>query len=268
MIRAGVLGSPIAHSLSPILHTTAYNSLGIKGEYSAYEVSSGGLKGFLSGVGKDLDCLSLTMPLKEEAITFAAHISEISQKISSGNTLYRKFDGWHLTSTDVEGFSYALTALGDFPRENILVIGAGATARAVVAACDNPATNLTIINRSMAREHSIRKSALTAKINFVDWESEVDLNDYDLVVNTTPGNTAAEFAKSLSSPRGILFEVIYNPWPTDLLRSWKDCHGQYVDGLDLLVHQAISQIEIFSNQKIDRFTMAQLLRTEGLKSLR
>lgn len=268
MIRAGVLGSPIAHSLSPILHTTAYESLGIEGEYLAYEVSSGGLKGFLSGVGKDLDCLSLTMPLKEEAITFADHISEISQKISSGNTLYRKSDGWHLTSTDVEGFRYALATIGDVHRENILVIGAGATARAVVAACDKPATNLTIVNRSIAREPSIRKSAPTSRINFIDWESEIDLNGYDLVVNTTPGNTAAAFAQSLSSPRGVLFEVIYNPWPTDLLRSWKDCHGQYVDGLDLLVHQAISQIEIFSNQKIDRGTMAQLLRTEGLKSLR
>ena len=106
MISAGVLGSPISHSLSPVLHRAAYAALGIAAEYNAYEVGTGELENFLSNDGKDLNCLSLTMPLKEEALEIADHISATSHQIASGNTLCKMEDGWHLTSTDVEGFSY------------------------------------------------------------------------------------------------------------------------------------------------------------------
>jgi shikimate dehydrogenase len=267
MIKAGVLGSPISHSLSPLLHTTAYNALAIDGEYKAYEVASGGLEEFLLDQGKALNCLSLTMPLKEEALTVADHVSTISKQIASGNTLYKKEDGWHLTSTDVEGFSFALAGAGNFSIQTVLIIGAGATARAVAAACNREATSITVVGRSASRHESIRQSAANASINFVDWDSHPDLDSFDLIVNTTPADTAAVFLERVNDPKGVFFEVIYNPWPTALLDKWRRAGGSYVDGLDLLIHQAISQIEIFADQKVDRLSMAQLLRIEGLKAL-
>jgi len=267
MIKAGVLGSPISHSLSPLLHTTAYEALGIDGEYKAYEVASGGLANFLLNEGKDLNCLSLTMPLKEEALTFADHVSTISRQIASGNTLHKKEDGWHLTSTDVEGFSFALAGAGDFSTQAVLIIGAGATARAVAAACNYKATSITVVGRSTSRHESIRLAAPLCSINFVDWDRNLDLDSFDLVVNTTPADTAAVFLERVNDPKGLFFEVIYNPWPTALLDKWRRAGGSYVDGLDLLIHQAISQIEIFSDQKVDRLSMAHLLRIEGLKAL-
>jgi shikimate dehydrogenase len=268
VINAGVLGSPIIHSLSPLLHQTAYTFLGIQGEYKAYEVPSGGLVEFLSDQGQELNCLSLTMPLKEEALSIADHVSTISEQIASGNTLHKKDDGWHLTSTDVEGFSFALAAVGDKSYEKVLIIGAGATARAVAAACNTSDTSLTVIGRSENRFDSIQKSAPDASINFVDWSSQLNFDTYDLVVNTTPANTAGVFLNSVRSPQGVFFEVIYNPWPTDLLKKWSSSGGSYVDGLDLLIHQAISQIEIFTGQKVDRTSMAALLRNEGERALR
>jgi len=267
MINAGVLGSPISHSLSPLLHTTAYKALGIDGEYRAFEVPSGGLGNFLLNEGKALNCLSLTMPLKEEALNIADHVSTISRQIASGNTLHKKEDGWHLTSTDVEGFSFALQALGNFVSQTVLIIGAGATARAVAAACNHKTTSITVVGRSASRHESIRLAAPLCSINFVEWDSQLNLDCFDLVVNTTPADTAAVFLERVNDPKGVFFEVIYNPWPTALLEKWRRVGGSYVDGLDLLIHQAISQIEIFADQKVDRFSMAHLLRNEGLKAL-
>ena len=267
MINAGVLGSPISHSLSPLLHTTAYKYLGIEGDYRAYEVASGELVEFLQTQGKDLTCLSLTMPLKEEALSIADHVSAISRQIASGNTLSKKEDGWHLTSTDVEGFSCALEAVSDVHYEKVLIIGAGATARAVAAACNFASTSITVVGRTEKRMESIRYAAPLAKIEFIDWDASLDLDVYDLVVNTTPANTANSFISAVTAPKGVFFEVIYNPWPTDLLNKWRQTGATYVDGLDLLIHQAISQVHIFTGCDLDRAAIAHLLRAEGLKAL-
>jgi shikimate dehydrogenase len=267
VIKAGVLGSPISHSLSPILHRTAYVALGLQAEYSAYEVGSDGLEKFLTHEGKELNCLSLTMPLKEEALEIADKVSNISCKISSGNTLYKKDDGWNLTSTDVEGFLYALDAHKKSGSGKVLIIGAGATARAVVAACDTQCESITIIGRSRSRNESIAKSAPNRSIDFLDWESNLSFDSFDLVINTTPGDSAAKFLTSVVSPKGTFFEVIYNPWPTQLLAHWNQMGGSSIDGLELLIHQAISQIEIFAEQTVNRTELAAMLRIAGLKAM-
>lgn len=267
VIQAGVLGSPISHSLSPILHRAAYAELGLNAEYNAYEVGSGHLESFLTRDGSHLNCISLTMPLKEEALEIAVHISEIASQVSSGNTLYKKNDDWHLTSTDVEGFVYALAAHDKFISGRVLVIGAGATARAVVAACNGSSESLSVVTRSKSREDSIIKAAAGSSVDFVHWSSDLAIDSFDLVVNTTPGDSAAQFADAVISPQGTLFELIYNPWPTQLLAGWKKSGGSTIDGLELLIHQAISQVEIFANTSVDRALLAALMRKAALKEL-
>ena len=267
MISAGVLGSPISHSLSPLLHNTVYEFLGINASYKAYEVSSGQLKDFLAGDGSDLNCLSLTMPLKEEALTIANSMSDVSRQIQSGNTLH-KVDGlWSLTSTDVDGFTHALSFNNRSAKGSVLIIGAGATARAVVAACDGVSDTVTVINRNPAREQAMRDAASNLELDLISWSKNVDFSDFDLVVNTTPGETAAKFVDQIASPRTTFFEVLYSPWPTQLLSHWRSSGGLGIDGLDLLIHQAISQVEIFAARAIDRDTIAKMLRSAGEKAL-
>ena len=267
MISAGVLGSPISHSLSPVLHSTIYEVLGIDASYKAYEVPSGGLKNFLDDEGAALNCLSLTMPLKEEALTIANSVSDISRQIQSGNTLH-KVDGlWHLTSTDVEGFSHALNFNKRDAKGNVLVIGAGATARAVIAACDGVSDTITVVSRNSDREVAIRNSGPRSDISFTSWDSTINFEDFELIVNTTPGNTAAVFADQIHSASSAFFEVLYNPWPTQLLTQWRKVGGFGIDGLDLLIHQAISQASIFTGQSIERESIAKLLRAAGEKAL-
>jgi len=266
MIKAAVLGSPISHSLSPLLHSTAYEILGIEGEYSSFEVLSGGLKEFIVR-NEGIESLSLTMPLKEEALGVADEVSDISQQITSGNTLYRKSGKWHLTSTDVDGFSYALSSNRTSARGNVLIIGSGATARAVVAACNGLSDEIHVIGRSIERHASIERAAPDSTITFHPWQLNPLINTADLVVNTTPSNAASDFASSISNPRGVLFEVLYNPWPTILLEQWRKAGGVGIDGLELLIHQAISQIEIFGGMSVDRKNMAAKLRIVALERL-
>ena len=95
----------------------------------------------------------------------------------------------------------------------------------------------------------------------------MEFSDYDLVVNTTPGDTASIFVDQVQSVESTFFEVLYNPFPTQLLNAWRKAGGLGIDGLDLLIHQAISQIEIFSAQTIERDAMAKMLRMVGEKAL-
>jgi shikimate dehydrogenase len=267
VILAGVLGSPISHSLSPLLHKTAYDFLGIEGSYSAFEVQSGQLQHFLNNEGSALNNVSLTMPLKEEALSISDSVSDLSRQILSGNTLSMKNGLWNLTSTDVEGFTFALESHNRNAMGDVLIIGAGATARAVIAACDGVSRSVSVISRNPDREIAIRNSAPHLAVDFLSWESLIDFNKFDLVVNTTPGNTAALFVDQVTATSATFFEVLYNPWPTLLLSKWRESGGYGIDGLDLLIHQAISQIEIFTSSSIDRVSVAKMLRLVGEKAL-
>ena len=267
MISAGVLGSPISHSLSPLLHNAAYKFLGVDASYSAFEVQSGNLQSFLDTDGSALNCLSLTMPLKEEAMSIATSISDISRKIQSGNTLHKVAGLWNLTSTDVEGFLQALRFNERDATGNVLILGAGATARAIVAGCNGVSTTVTVVNRNSKREEAIRQSAPSLSMDFIAWDSEINFDQFDLVVNTTPGDSASQYVDKIDSARGTFFEVLYNPWPTQLLAHWRLAGGYGIDGLDLLIHQAISQVEIFTSLTVERDQLAKILREVGEQAL-
>lgn len=266
MIIAAVLGSPIHHSLSPLLHTFAYRYLGIDGRYTSYEVKAGELASFLQTQGDQMTGLSLTMPLKEEALTLAGQISPLAAQISSANTLYKVNEEWSATSTDVEGFTKALEFNQVNVTGDVLIIGSGATARAAVAALDLPGVNLHVLGRSLSRISSISAAAKRNQITFLPWEPTNLLNTANLVINTTPANTAEFFLDSIDNPKGVFFEVIYSPWPTRLMDRFSKS-SQIVDGVDLLVHQGISQIEIFAGATLDRDELAPALRAQALSVL-
>lgn len=261
--RAAVLGSPIAHSLSPTLHNAAYLALGIEGKYDAVEVASGELQHFMNQV-KNTDAnwigFSLTMPLKEEIFKVADRIDPLAKQINSANTLLPTKDGWLALSTDVSGFIWALTSNQVYDFHSIQIIGAGGTARAAAAAIDAPNRTIEVISRNPNRESAMKDSVSMAEISFSEWSNNLNL-DADLVINTTPKGAADE----LPSGNGILFESLYNPWPTKLAYKWD---GRVIDGLELLIHQAIDQIHLMTGFVIDRPMMAQLLRAAGEAELK
>lgn len=263
MNRAAVLGSPISHSLSPTLHKRAYEILGIEAQYDAVEVPSGALSEFIENVNSTNSTnwlgFSLTMPLKEEVLTIADDIDPLAKRINSANTLIpispRK---WRALTTDVSGFIWALTANDILEFSQVTIIGAGATARAAAAAIDAPGRLIKVINRNPNRANAMKAAIENADVEFINWE-EADLQS-DLVINTTPQGVA----DSLPTGTGILFESLYHPWPTVLAEKWP---GSVIDGLDLLVHQAIDQIAHMTGKSINRKDFAAELRKAGLLKL-
>ena len=248
-INGAVLGYPIEHSLSPLLHKTAFKLLGVDGNYSAIEVKSGQLQKFLNDHGSEYDYFSLTMPLKEEALelTVPMQIDELGQRIQSLNTLINRNGLWSATSTDGSGFRKALANSGFDHFENVLILGAGGTARAVAGALDEIADSVDVMRRSVRRSPAIASCFTRIECEFLDWNDQIDLRKYDLVVNTTPSGAADLVAENLPTQiNGVLFDVLYKPWPTLLARRWSDAGGKIVSGLELLLYQGIDQLNLIS----------------------
>lgn len=248
-LKAAVLGNPIAHSLSPVLHGKAFEVLGISGTYQAIKVESGGLSDFLMSQGQSFDYLSLTMPLKEEVLDIAKdssiEVDELAQRIQSVNTLVKSGTGWSATSTDGSGFIKALANAGYDHFNSVLILGAGGTARAVAGALDDIADRVSIMGRSVRRNAGIAACFRKLVPEFIIWDDQIDLRQFDLVVNTTPSGAADLVAENIPSMvEGLLFDVLYKPWPTLIARRWSDGGGKVVSGLELLLYQGIDQINI------------------------
>jgi shikimate dehydrogenase len=147
-----------------------------------------------------------------------------------------------------------------------LIIGAGATARAAIASVSAITTSAAVVSRNPEREVGINK-ACSISVSYLPWEPTDVLNDADLVINTTPGQAADYFLSGIDKPRGTLFEVLYHPWPTALSKAWSESKAQVIDGLDLLIHQAIAQVEIFSGVACDRELLYEKMRAAALTTL-
>ncbi len=248
-LKAAVLGYPIAHSLSPVLHGKAFELLGIAGSYEAIEVESGGLAQFLKSLGQSYNYLSLTMPLKEEVLDIAKdsgiEVDELAQRIQSVNTLIRKGSGWSATSTDGSGFIKALANAGYDHFNSVLILGAGGTARAVAGALDDITDSVAVMGRSVRRNAGIAACFRKVVPEFIVWDDQIDLRQFDLVVNTTPSGAADLVAEYIPSKvEGLLFDVLYKPWPTLIARRWSDGGGKVISGLELLLYQGIDQINL------------------------
>lgn len=269
MIRGAVLGSPISHSLSPVMHKAAFDFLGVEGDYTAIEVQSGELDSFIAQFGEGFDYLSLTMPLKEEVLGLDVKVDPLTQRIQSGNTLVRRNASWDLTSTDGSGFVAALNNAGVKKLDSVLILGAGGTARAVTGSLDAIAKNIHVLGRSSVRQEALESAIVHSNFEYHRWSHEVDFSSYDLVVNTTPAGAADLLANSVPSKlSATLFDVIYKPWPTELAQRWSDRGGQVLNGLELLLYQGIDQLEIVLNTSLDRALLAPHLRSILTKATR
>lgn len=267
MIRAAVLGAPISHSLSPILHRCAYKYLGISGEYTAIEVRAEVLADFVKGLDESWTGFSLTMPLKEEILKIADEVDTLAFRINSANTLLRSEIGWQATTTDVAGFTAALASRSVVDFSSVLIIGSGATARAAAAACDSINREIFVLHRSSHREAAMKLAAPSTRIYFIPWDGA--LPPTDLVINTTPAYVADQFADRLHvRPQSVFFESLYNPWPTKVLANWQAEGGLGIDGLDLLIYQGMEQVSLMTHSTFDRTLLAPILRSACLAALK
>ena len=252
-----MLGSPIAHSLSPALHEAGYAAAGLtEWSYVAVEVREQELAGLVEGLDRSWQGLSLTMPLKEVAFSVATDVSAVARDARAINTLVRRADGgWHGENTDVHGIVAALRAVEHGGRARLL--GAGATARSAVLALGD--LGVQQVEVAARRADAAETLAEFARRRGLDGEV-VPLQDWavappPLVLSTVPvqaGQGLADRLTHVDEPLSVtLFDVVYAPWPSPLAGAVLAAGGAVVSGLEMLIHQAARQFELFTGVPAD-----------------
>ncbi|MDN4175640.1 shikimate dehydrogenase [Nocardioides sp. SOB77] len=264
-MRCAVLGDPIAHSLSPVLHRAAYAELGVDWTYEAVRVPAGGLADFLAGLDASWRGLSLTMPLKRELMSLVDDVSERAALVGAANTLVLDGDARRADNTDLPGAVAAVRERYADPVAVGAVLGGGATAASTgLALCDLGARRVTLHVRSpergeeaaaAVRRHPSRPEVALAPLG----QAPVA----DVLVSTVPAaaQTPALVAGCADVP--VVLEVVYDPWPTPLAASVGP-DRVLVGGLDLLAHQAALQVELFAGRR----PTVEVIRAAGDAALR
>lgn len=250
--RCGVLGDPIRHSLSPLLHRAAYAALGLDWTYDAHRVSADELAGFVAGLDPHWRGLSLTMPLKQVAGQLCTDVEPVAAQLRAVNTMVRTDAGWRGANTDVGGCVDAVRAAGLDTMLRGLVVGAGATAASALAAmADLGAREALVLARSTARAEWLvplgAELGVEVTTRGLD-EPEEGPNDEgaDLLVSTIPASAQPAYADRLGTSARMVFDVVYDPPMTPLLRAAAVAGARVVPGLDLLLYQAARQVVLMT----------------------
>lgn len=247
MKKFAVFGNPISHSISPRLHNFSIKELNLDAFYGRILLDNAlNLKSIFDLL--NLDGANITLPFKEYAIQICSDIDETAKNIGSLNTLVKKNDCLYGYNTDAPGFLKAISEFDEL--KNVLIIGAGGTAKAISYALKSKNINVNIVNRS----HS--KAVNFKEFNFYTWDNFIP-KDYDLVINSTSAGLSDD---SLPLPKNLLektlknskfaFDVIYGK-TTPFLNLAQSLNLKCKDGLDMLIFQGVLALNLFYSNKLD-----------------
>jgi shikimate dehydrogenase len=275
--RAAVLGSPIAHSLSPVLHSAAYREVGLtEWSYQAIECDDQGLAALLDSLGPDWAGLSLTMPLKRAVLPLLDSTEDLALEVGAANTVLLK-DGRRLGyNTDVPGMVAALRLAGVTTAGSAIVLGGGATACSALAALrEIGARDVTVAVRSRARAEplSIVAGRLGLDVRLIDFGQDLAGTRWQLLISTVPAAGAATVASQLKTgvvAAEAIFDVVYDPWPTPLAEAAGATGRTVISGYELLVQQAAGQFELMTGRQapIEAMRAAGLAELERRRNIR
>lgn len=261
--RAAVLGSPVAHSRSPQLHLAAYRALGLHDwTYDRIDCTAEELPALVGAFGPEWVGVSVTMPGKFAALAFADERTDRAELVGSANTLVRTASGWRADNTDVDGVAGALGHRSGLRRA--IVLGSGGTAPAAVYALAGlGAGAITVAARDPGKAARLVElgSALGVPAAFADLAGAglpEAVERADVLVSTVPADAAAGYAP-IFARIPVLLDAIYDPWPTPLARAVATAGGEVISGLQMLLHQAFSQVEQFTGRPAPRQQMAAAL---------
>lgn len=269
-MRCAVLGSPIQHSLSPALHRAAYADLGLDWTYDAVEVREPELARFLGRLGEGWRGLSLTMPLKRTVIDLLDVRDALVQATGVANTVVLA-EGHRLGyNTDIPGSVNAIRERTSATHSSAVILGGGATAASLGwALADLGCGELRLFVRNPATVAEtvgvIKQHPRSPRVELGTFAELDDLRPADVVASTIPVEAqGADLLRSLEqSAAQLIFDVIYDPWPTPMARWAAEGGRTVVNGLDLLVHQAALQVELMTG----RTPLVAVMREAGLQAL-
>lgn len=249
MRRCAVLGQPVAHSLSPLIHTRAYEVLGIAGEwhYGRHEVGVDELEAFVASCGPEWVGLSCTAPLKR-AVLGLGEASATATLLDAGNTYL--FGGRpRVENTDVTGLVQAFARAGVTQAATALLLGNGATARSALLALSRMGVRETLV---LARSQERARASLAGlaatlgvRLEYAPWGSVPDARA-EVLVSTVSEPLPPAVAAGLAARTSACFDATYNHYPTELDRAARAAGIVQVSGIDLLVGQALEQIRLMT----------------------
>lgn len=263
MPRAAVLGDPIEHSLSPVLHNAGYEALGLEEWwYTRHRVDDAGLADFVAAHGDEYRGFSVTMPAKFAALSLAGDVTERARLVGSANTLIHTATGWRADNTDCEGAAGALAELlGSARPQRAVVVGAGGTARPVLwALAGFGVKEVAIVNRrDRLSELAALSGALGLQVSAASYDDDLAKlsKGADVVVSTVPSAAVKHVVRELA--HAPVFDVIYEPSPTPLTIAAAANGYPTVGGHVMLAYQSYSQFEQFTGHEAPREEMRAAL---------
>jgi shikimate dehydrogenase len=260
--RCAVLGSPIKHSLSPALHRAAYAHLGLNWTYDRFEVDEQGLAPFVCDLDASWRGLSLTMPLKG-AVLELGDLDQLARLAGAGNTLILEGGTRRVYNTDVSGLTWAVRQVSATPISRVSILGAGGTARAaLIAASQLGAQHVTVVARTPARAEQLRPLARAVDVELDIRPWSIELPQSDLAVSTVVSGAADSIAPAVADSAPLIVDVIYDPWPTVLATTARSAGCTIISGRDLLIGQALLQIELMTGRSITAGILYAALESE------
>lgn len=264
--RAAVIGSPVSHSLSPVLHNACFAALDLDWTYDRVECDADGVAGLVAGLGPEWAGLSVTMPAKRAALAVATAVTPRAALVGAANTLVPFEGGWRADCTDVDGVTGALRAACGFTSgSTALLLGAGGTATAaLVGLASAGVREVSLVVRDPARAADAEACArrVGVRLDVLPWASAdfaALASEVDVLVSTVPPVATEPVADALALAPCAL-DVIYHPWPTPLALAVERTGRVLATGLDMLLHQAFGQAEQFTGQPAPREAMREALR--------
>ena len=259
---AAILGRPVDHSLSPPMHNAGFAAVGLAGwRYTRVDLGEDDLAGFLADAGPEWAGMSLTMPLKEVVLDVADSLDPLVEALGAANTLVPRDGGWRAYNTDAPGMTAALRGAGVERAERMAILGGGGSARAALAAARDLGAEVTVFIRREEVADELRPAAdnLGLRCRFEGWGRAPEAASYDVVVSTVPKGAADALGVAAWCPPTVVFDVVYDPWPTALAAGAQRAGCPIVSGLDLLYEQALPQFELFTGRSAPAEVMRKAL---------
>ncbi len=261
----GVIGNPIGHSLSPVMHNAALEEMDSDFVYVAFPIEESVLSMAVAGFGAiEVQGFSVTIPHKQAIMAELVHISELAMAVGAVNTVWKTAQGWYGTNTDVEGFVSPLREMSrDWSEENAIVLGNGGAARAVVVGCAELGfKSIQVIGRDSNKLQDFLVSfnsfeSVASRLTVNTWDKlDNTLANADLIVNSTPIGMAPNVdASPLTIMQAqkikagtIAYDLIYTPNPTKFLNQAQTQGATAIDGLEMLVQQGAAALKIWTGK--------------------
>src|SRR5271165_1520761 len=251
----GVIADPVGHSKSPHVHNRAFQARWIDAVYLPFAVTPAQLGDFMKLAAKlPMAGFSVTIPHKQKILRYLNHVEPLAKRIGAVNTVWRKAGRWRGTNTDIDGVLKPLSRHLRLPHATVLVVGYGGAARAAAFALRDAGAEVTITGRDMRRASALAK-AVSAKTTSLEQASAAA---YDALVHATPVGMHPKVDASLfpdSIPADVVFDMVYNPHETRLLKHAREQGCEVIHGTDMFLEQAAQQFEIWSGESAPRLEM-------------